>query len=136
MTFWSFLNFWFWVFGVIFEILKFLKMAFLIFFNSDYSLISDFLYLRPPYMTFWSFWNFWFWVVFGVICEFLKFSKMAFLLFFNSDYSLFSDLFCFEASLHDFLKFFEFLVFGCFWGNFWVFKMFNNVIFIIFQFWL
>ena len=38
----NFLNFWFLgVFGVIFDFLKFSKMSFLIFFNSDYSLFSD-----------------------------------------------------------------------------------------------
>merc|ERR1712059_82128 len=101
------------------EFLKFSKMAFLIFFNSDYSVFSDIVWFEASLHDFLKFFEFLVFGCFGVIFEFLKFLKMAFLIFFSSYYSLFSDIFLFEASLHDFLKFFEFLVLGFFWSNFW-----------------
>ena len=52
-----------------------------------------------------------------------NFSKMSLFIFFNSGHGLLFELFGFEASLNDFL------VFGCFGGNFRVvFEIFHNVI--------
>ena len=66
-------------FWVIFEFLKFSKMTFLIFFNSDHSLFSK-LYSFEAFLH--DFLNFWFlgifWIFFVVIFGFWKFSKITF----------------------------------------------------------
>ena len=49
MTFYFF-KYFFYILGVIFKFLNCLKMLFLIFFNTNYSLFSKhFFHLRPPY---------------------------------------------------------------------------------------
>ena len=56
---------------------------------------------------------------------------MSFLIFFNFNYSLFTELFWFEASLHDFLNFFNFWLLGVF-GVIFDFLKFSKMSFLIF----
>ena len=111
-------------FGIIIKFSKFLKMTFLIFFNSNYSLFSELFYLRPPYMIFLELLDF---GSFGKIFEFLKFLKMLFLIFFNSIYWTF-----FIWGLYIWLfEFLNFWLLGVFWVIFYFLK-FLKMLFLIF----
>ena len=127
MTFWSYLNIWFLgVFGVIIEFLKFSKMSFLIFVNSDYFL--NFFHLRPLYMTFYCSSIFLSLGVLGSFLSFWNFWKYIFLIFFI----LF--IVCFLNFFHLMplsMTFWIFWIFGCF-GVIFEFLKFLKLSFLIF----
>ena len=69
------------LFGVIFDFLKYLKISFLEFFNSNYISFTELSWFEASLYDFFNVLNFLVLCVFGVIFDFLKFLRMSFLIF-------------------------------------------------------
>jgi len=105
------LYFWFWaVFQVIFEFLKFSKLSFLLFFNFDNSLFSELFLVEASFCEFFKFFklfgfwrflrshlSFWIFWIFGYGCFWGNFLKLfyAILLIYHCDLNLFSEFYSF-----------------------------------------
>ena len=113
-NFWNF-NFLTYFWGI-FLFFTFLKISFLLFVNSKYSLFPDF-FISGLLTWIFDFLIYWFLDVFVEIFQFLKFSKMSILIFF-----IFCLLFLFEDPLIWLFEYFEFVVYVCICSNFYFLK--------------